>query len=155
MKVRFVFLLLLCSLGLHSVTDKALLINYVTENKEVDLYNLVETDNQFYIAIKDKADKNNYLFLSMPEEEVRGYQSNNKLIVKIDSNKKLLEVTLIDSKDTPSFVRRIKRARYLEKFTGWNGADKIKSVTGATITCNSISSTLQNMLQRINSLELH
>ena len=156
MKTTFVLLFLLISTGLFSLTDQELLLDFAKESEGLKEYKLVsnEESNYFYLQAVNNEDENEYIFISSAQDEVRGYSGLNKVVVIIDDNKSIKDASLLKSYDTRSFVRRIKKSNFLSQFKAWNGEDVIKAVTGATITSNSVKTTIFNLLTRIETIEI-
>lgn len=154
MRTKIIMFILLISTGLFALSDQEILLDYAQDNKEIREYKLVENADIYFLKGISKNEEEEYLFISSEQDEVRGYQSNNKVIITLNSDKVIKHALLVKSKDTPSFVKRIKRSKFFTQFIGWNGEDKIQAITGATITCNSVKATIENLLNRIEEAEL-
>lgn len=154
MRTKITMFILLISTGLFALSDQEILLDYAQDNKEIREYKLVENADIYFLNGINKNEEEEYLFISSDQDEVRGYQSNNKVIITLNGDKTIKKALLVKSKDTPSFVKRIKRSKFFTQFIGWNGQDTIQAITGATITCNSVKATILNLLTRIETSEI-
>jgi len=154
MKSLLITISLILTWGLNSVENRKLLLEYAQNSERFITYNLVGESDDCYLQAENGHGEISLLFISQEAEEVRGYQSKSKIILQVTKEKIIQDAQLIRSKDTPSFVKRIKRSNFFQQFVGWKGKSEIKAVTGATITCNAVENTIANMLERINKITL-
>lgn len=154
MNIKIILFILLLSTGLFALTDKKILLNYAQANEELKKYKLVEHKDIFFLRGVNKNAEAEFLFISSEQDEVRGYQANNKVVLILNSDKIIKKAVLVESRDTPAFVKRIKRSNFLAQFRAWDREAKIEAITGATITCNSLKATITNLLKRVEKTEL-
>ncbi len=150
-KYIFAFVLMAFYITLNCLEEQKLLVEFAENNDTYTSYQLCEDTLNTYLIVQTHEADTLYLFISQEEDEVRGYQANNKIILALDKQKEIKDSYLFRSKDTPSFVKRIKRSNYMKQFENWNSQSNIRAVTGATISCNSIQATVANMLKRIRN----
>jgi Na+-translocating ferredoxin:NAD+ oxidoreductase RnfG subunit len=141
--------------GLMALTDQEILLEFAEETKDLKEYKLIEEDkgNLYYLRGINKENKVEYLFISSTQDEERGYSGFNKVIVTVNGNKSIQKAVIVKSHDTKSFVRRVRKSKFLSQFIAWKGDVPIKAVTGATMTSNSVKNTISNLLKRIESIE--
>ncbi|MDD3051257.1 MAG: FMN-binding protein [Candidatus Cloacimonetes bacterium] len=82
----------------------------------------------------------------------RGYNGNTTLGILFNSTGIKKRVNIICSEDTPSFVRRIANSDFLSQL---GSKQKIRPISGATITCKAIEKTIQRCLDDIENLLLN
>ncbi len=80
---------------------------------------------------------------------IRGYNGITRLGIVFDGDGTVQSVWIIDSEDTPSFVRRIKRSSFPNQFNGYHGERSLNTVTGATITSQAILQTVGRVRERV------
>ncbi len=154
MKYFIITIVLMIACKLSSLDDHELLIEYIQDTEDFVTYNLIYEEEDSYLKAVNHQGEISYIFISTETEEVRGYQSKSKIILQVNKDKVIQEAKLFRSKDTPSFVKRIQRSNFFQQFVGWNGNREIIAVTGATITCNAVETTITNMLKRIKEITL-
>lgn len=156
MKITFILFLLLIATGLLSLTDQEILLDFAQESEGLKEYELVvkEKNQIFYLHGENNEDEIEFLFISSTQDEVRGYSGANKVIITVDEEKSIKKAVIVKSYDTRSFVRRVQKSKFLSQFKAWNGEEAITAVTGATITSNSVKTTILNLLTRIETIEI-
>jgi len=73
--------------------------------------------------------------------EVKGYVDQINALVVVDKSGDIRAIEIIESRETPSYLRKIFDAEFIERLVGKNVAhddEKIDGVTGATITANAL-----------------
>ncbi len=154
MKYFIITIILMITCRLTGLDNHELLVEYIENSEDFVTYNLVNEEEASYLKAENHQGEISYIFISREVEEVRGYQSKSKIILHVNKDKIIQEAKLFRSKDTPSFVKRIQRSNFFQQFVGWNGNREIIAVTGATITCNAVETSISNMLKRIKEVTL-
>ncbi len=144
MKAKLILSLILTSLFLYvqgTEEDKeflSLASEYVTA-EEISLI----TDDGIRAARFKGDDKQAYYFIQSNDYiQLEGYEGVTNLAIIVSSEGKVDSVTIIDSDETPYFIRRIIRAGFLDQFNGYPDVNDLTTVTGATISCETIIDTV-------------
>ena len=95
-----------------------------------------------------------YVVYSKPASNgIVGYNGETPLLIAFTPNQKILSVTLLENRETPSYLNRINEAGLLKS---WNGLKakkarkkKVDTVSGATYSSRSIIQTLQAALKSL------
>ena len=86
-----------------------------------------------------------------------GYGGEMKVAIAVDTGGTVLGLTIIDHKETASFLRRVLRRDFLEQFIGKKVNDAflpgqdIQGVTGATVSSRALAESVRKASRRIAS----
>ncbi|MCK9224706.1 MAG: FMN-binding protein [Candidatus Muirbacterium halophilum] len=101
--------------------------------------------------VKDKKDF--FIFLTSYFSKEKGYQGNTDVIFAIDSELVIDKLLLVKSDDTPDYINFMSAFGFFDSFIGKKPLIKenklnieVDSISGATITSNSIIKNVQNTL---------
>ncbi len=150
-RVSLFLLVLLICIKLFAVSEQQRLVDYLDDNNYSNYEVIVTEDSLIYAQIK-KEDTSTYLVLSSDNLEVHGYEGKTKVALFFDSLANILEVKIVKSRDTRSFVKRLKSSNFLEQFVNWKGKGEIVSKTGVTFTSDSVTQTVKNLIPYINRI---
>lgn len=86
--------------------------------------------------------------------EAEGYRGITNSLVLLDLQGVIREVKVVDSEDTPPYVRRVVRKGFLEQFKELKPGDspEVDAVTGATMTCEAIEQSVKETLEAFSAL---
>lgn len=114
-----------------------------------------EKDSLTYYAATDKVTKalKGYTFVASKT----GYSSSSpiKTMVAIDSNFKVINIKVIDQKETPGLGTNCTNLSFTDQFRGLaadqllvdkDGGKMIKALTGATITTRAVTNSVKEMI---------
>ncbi|MCR5646600.1 MAG: FMN-binding protein [Bacteroidales bacterium] len=94
------------------------------------------------------------VLLSSPySDDINGFNGPTPLQIALDGKGKIIEVRVLENNETPSFLKRVVDAGYLDS---WNGLTveealnkEVDAVSGATYSSNGIQKSLKARLQAI------
>ena len=95
------------------------------------------------------------VLLSSPySDNINGFNGPTPLQIALDTKGKIIEVRVLDNNETPSFLKRVVDAGFLES---WNGLTveeainkEVDAVSGATYSSRGIQKSLKARLEAIN-----
>lgn len=122
------------------------LINLAKKYTKADSLDYITLAGKPAITFTDNHGENGYFLRSSDYSQVVGYNGITDLAVILDTSFVVKEVSIISSQDTPSFIRNIKRQRFLKQFANYQAGKKIKTVTGATISSRAIHKTIDEIV---------
>jgi hypothetical protein len=118
----------------------------ILDGSEIIRFHLQE-DFRYAEIISHKFFK--YIYLSSDYSANKGYEGITELAVFLDENMEIVRVLILRSDDTPSFVRRVNNNSFLNQFLGKGYQKSIQTISGATVTCNAISSNVKKSMEMI------
>ena len=142
--------------------------NYIPTEKDLPIDTLTELQTAFpkaayveltaeatYAVKNDKGKVIGTVLLSSPySDEIKGFNGPTPLQIALDKDGKIIEVRVLSNNETPSFLKRVVDAGFLNS---WNGLtvkealDKeVDAVSGATYSSNGIQRSLKARLQAID-----
>ncbi|MGM5487664.1 MAG: FMN-binding protein [Nanobdellota archaeon] len=81
-------------------------------------------------------------------EEVQGYQSQIRLLVALDSKKRIKQVTVLEHEETPGIGSQVTEESFLGQFTGQKQAD-VDTITGATISSGAVIKGVREAMRNV------
>ncbi len=93
-----------------------------------------------------------YLFFTNDFSEVKGYNGKTNVAVFIDSTFAIKELKIVETEDTRNYVRRVKSKRFLNQFKQFGYNQKVKIVTGATITSDAVVASIRKSIEKIKTM---
>jgi len=95
-------------------------------------------------AVVEQGDERLVALLTADYSDVEGYRGVTNSLVLIDLEGVIREIKVVESEDTPPYVRRVVRKGFLDQFKGLKPgvAPEVDAVTGATMTCDAIRDSL-------------
>lgn len=99
-----------------------------------------------------------FLTLSDDWAPIEGYQGLSRLALWVDADGTLSALTLLDSKDTPAYVRRIKKSDLLKRIqdaVNQTPAPGVDGLSGATLTSRAIDQSVRDALEGFRPLLKH
>jgi hypothetical protein len=87
-----------------------------------------------------------YFVRSGERVRIRSYQGVTDLGIVIDSTGAVIEVRILESEDTRSYVNRLKHGGFLRQFNGYRGYMALQPMTGATLTSTAVNETVQRVV---------
>ena len=88
------------------------------------------------------------------ERSPRGYSSGIRMVVGIDVNGKIVNISIIDQKETPGLGANVVKQVFLSQFAGKSNADKIEpnsdidAISGATISTSAVCRGAKEALEK-------
>ena len=113
------------------------------------------TATSTYAVKNDKGKVIGTVLLSSPySDNINGFNGPTPLQIAFDNNGRIIEVRVLDNNETPSFLKRVVDAGFLESWNGLTAEEALKkevdAVSGATYSSNGIQRSLKARLQAIN-----
>ena len=96
-----------------------------------------------------------YFLITSDFVRPKGYQGATAVGVEIDTESKIISAEIIESLDTKTYIRKIKRKKFMSQFCG-HSCQKIEAqaVSGATMTCNAIEQSIRKTLEIFQPLKV-
>lgn len=152
MKIKLIYCLVLAVLflavkGTEEDKDFLSLAEEYVETEEISLIK-----EEGIRAARFKGDDNQEYYFIQSNDYVKliGYEGVTNLAIIVDSEGKVESVTIIDSGETPYFIRRIQNAGFLEQFKGYPDVNELTNVTGATVSCDAINATIEKTIEKFS-----
>ena len=145
--------------------------NYTSTEKDLPIDTLTELQTAFpkaaYVeltetatyAVKNKKGKviGTVLLSSPYSDDIKGFNGPTPLQIAMDEKGKIIEVRVLDNDETPSFLKRVINAGFLDSWNGLTAEEalnkEVDAVSGATYSSNGIQKSLKARLQATMSLE--
>ena len=113
------------------------------------------TATSTYAVKNDKGKVIGSVLLSSPSSDnINGFNGPTPLQIAFDNNGRIIEVRVLDNNETPSFLKRVVDAGFLESWNGMTAEEalnkEVDAVSGATYSSNGIQRSLKARLQAIN-----
>ena len=142
--------------GDYTPTEKDLPISTLTELQTAfPKATYVELTAEATYAVKDAKGKviGTVLLSSPYSDNINGFNGPTPLQIALDTKGKILEVRVLDNNETPSFLKRVVDAGFLES---WNELTveeainkEVDAVSGATYSSNGIQKSLKARLEAV------
>jgi len=92
--------------------------------------------------------------LSSPySDDIKGFNGPTPLQIAFDKNGKIVEVRVLDNEETPSFLKRVVDAGFLESWNGLSAEEALNkdvdAVSGATFSSKAIQKSLKAALKEV------
>jgi len=141
--------------------------NYTPTEKDLPIETLTSLQTAFpkaayveltaeatYAVKNDKGKVIGTVLLSSPySDNIKGFNGPTPLQIALDEKGKILEVQVLNNNETPSFLKRVVDAGFLES---WNGLTveealnkEVDAVSGATYSSNGIKNSLKARLEAL------
>ena len=141
--------------------------SYTPSEKDLPVTTLTELQTAFpkaayveltaeatYAVKNDKGKVIGTVLLSSPySDNIKGFNGPTPLQIALDDKGKILEVQVLNNNETPSFLKRVVDAGFLES---WNGltveealSKEVDAVSGATYSSNGIKNSLKARLEAL------
>ena len=113
------------------------------------------TATSTYAVKNDKGKVIGTVLLSSPySDNINGFNGPTPLQIAFDNNGRIIEVRVLDNNETPSFLKRVVDAGFLESWNGMTAEEalnkEVDAVSGATYSSNGIQRSLKARLQAID-----
>lgn len=107
-----------------------------------------------YSVKNDKGKVIGNVLLSSPySDDIKGFNGPTPLQIAFDKDGKIIEVRVLDNNETPSFLKRVVDAGFLESWNGLTAEEalnkEVDAVSGATYSSNGIKNSLKARLEAI------
>lgn len=114
---------------------------------------LLPSVDMYFAAIKDNNQEVKQIYLESSEviKNIRGYAGDINVGVMLNADGSIAEVYHISSKETESYLQKIKNAGYYEQYQHTsltNGEQQIDAVSGATLTTEAIAKTITALIHK-------
>ena len=138
----------------YTPTEKDLPIETLTSLQtafpEATYVELLETST--YAVKNQRGQVIGRVLLSFPySDSIIGFNGPTPLQIALDAQGKILEVRVLDNRETPSFLNRVIQAGFLNSWNGLTAEDalnkEVDAVSGATYSSNGIKNSLKARLQ--------
>lgn len=100
------------------------------------------------VAFLSAGDARSYFLRSSDICHLQGYQGETVLGIFLDASWQITQVIIVNSEDTPRFVRRVNRASFLRQFIH-PALENVRAVSGATFTSEAIKETVKQVKEWI------
>ncbi|MDY0295730.1 MAG: FMN-binding protein [Acidobacteriota bacterium] len=123
-----------------------------------DAFKLFETDGFRFATIRRGGELLLGLFTA-DYSQIEGYRGITNCLVLLNLQGVVQEVRVVESEDTPPYVKRLIRKGFLEQLVGLkpDQTPQVDAVSGATITCDairdSVSATLQAFTRIVDTVD--
>ncbi|GAB4254808.1 MAG: hypothetical protein Kow0079_11320 [Vicingaceae bacterium] len=129
-------------------------LNFILSDKNEYSFELINNYEIPFLLIKDKTNQLQYIYLETNEllEHIKGYAGPIKIGVLINKNGLLEQVKHISSKETESYLWKIKNKGYYQQYNTVSidkGEQIVDAVSGATLTSQAISKTVSELINYI------
>lgn len=116
-------------------------------------FRLYEADG-FRFAVIKRQNENMVGLFTEDYSQVEGYRGITNCLVLLELNGAVKEVKVVESEDTPPYVKRLIREGFLEQLVGLRPAQipEVDAVSGATITCDAIRDSVVETLQAFDRI---
>ncbi len=93
-----------------------------------------------------------YLIFTNDFSEIYGFNGLTNVAVFLDSTFAVTNLSIVESEDTRTYVRRVKRRKFLNQFIGFGYSGDIVPVTGATITSDAVKESVKTSINKLKQL---
>lgn len=123
---------------------------------EAEQYASVDGKVDWYTATKDGE-----LLAYIVPAESKGYGGPIKMLVAVGPDNKVLNYTILESKETPGLGDKAEKAPFNEQFVGKTSSElevtkdannkvNIQAISGATITSNAVTVAVKNAVDEVS-----
>jgi len=159
-------MLLLFFISQSKSNSKAILKDFSTEKNflckyfEIDNINIKTTENKNLYIYYSKENKitGHFLTTKFLQNKKNGYGGNLDFLFILDNNMNIIKFFLYTNKETPAFINMLKIKKF---FNNWDNLSltkahekKVDTITGATISTNSIIQNSQKLFLELNQIEI-
>lgn len=114
---------------------------------------LLPSTDMYFATIKDENNQVKQIYLESTEiiHNIRGYAGEINVGVMLNADGSIADVYHISSKETESYLQKIKNAGYYEQYQKaalTKGEQQIDAVSGATLTSESIAKTVSALIHK-------
>ena len=114
----------------------------------------VKTEDKWIVVYDAKKNVLGYAVYSKPASNgIKGYNGETPLMIALSPKKKVMSVTLLENRETPSYLQRVVNAGLLKSWDGMKvkkaAKKKVDTVSGATYSSRSIIQTLQAAVRNL------
>ena len=111
----------------------------------------IKVDTKWTVVYDAKKNVLGYAVYSKPASNgIKGYNGETPLMIALSPKKKVMSVTLLENRETPSYLQRVVNAGLLKSWDDMKvkkaAKKKVDTVSGATYSSRSIIQTLQAAL---------
>lgn len=110
-----------------------------------EIKSLQKGDLVYYAAMDGQGRLLGYIFIS----ESRGYSSLIRAAVSITPDGKIINIKVLEQKETPGIGSQITEAGFLERFKGKTARDEIDAISGATISSSALIKSVKATIEKI------
>ncbi len=139
--------LLLC--GQAAFLDDDSFIRAAEERLEPVQCDLIVSDSCRVAVCTDQDGEKRLYTHSNDFVQIHGYSGITVLEIVMDETGAIQSVRILESEDTPSFVRHVKHSGFLKNFRNYDGENTPETVTGATITSEAIIETVHDVREKV------
>jgi Na+-translocating ferredoxin:NAD+ oxidoreductase RnfG subunit len=124
-------------------SNKEDFLKLVKKELKTENVSLYDSDSLNIAIFTDNDLKKEFYFVQSNDYIlVKGYRGITNLGIILNRKLEIEKVFVINSQDTSSYIRRIKRSDFLNQFRNYNGNQYPDVVSGATLTCRAINETV-------------
>ncbi len=138
------FILLALSSMLFSLTAQDRFVKDLEKSKE--LVRVEKLDN--ILILNNSAGEKVFLIFTSDFHKESGYCGFTDTALLLNNRFEVIDLEIISSEDTPSYIRKLKRNKFLRQFMGNPDFDKVETVTGATISSKAVINSIRISLQK-------
>ena len=126
---------------------------------EEEVCRIYELDGERFARV-GRGGAGRWVFLTGDFAVFTGYRGWTNCLIEMEGTGCLVAIEVVDSRDTPPYVRRIVRRGFCQQFLGTNGEDRARSpddldvdvVSGATLTCQAIARSVAASRKAVRAL---
>ena len=115
---------------------------YIEKLEKKQNYTLVESFENTYM-LKNPEGNTEYLLFTGDFHQETGYNGITNTAVFLNDELEIIDLEIVHSEDTKSYIRKLKSHRFLNQFLGKPDYSSIKPVTGATISSKAIINSIR------------
>lgn len=139
------FLMLFSIVQISDDDLRSLAVKYAKVDSVIVKY----TDEYRYSEFKNQeTGESNYFLYSNDYSQIEGYRGITTIGIILDGKFELNKVVIISSKDTRSYIMRLKRGSFLKQFPMWNCDEELVTVTGATMSSEAVIETVRESCKK-------
>lgn len=129
---------------LFSLTAQDRFVKDLEKSKE--LVRVEKLDN--ILILNNSAGEKVFLIFTSDFHKESGYCGFTDTALLLNNRFEVIDLEIISSEDTPSYIRKLKRNKFLRQFMGNPDFDKVETVTGATISSKAVINSIRISLQK-------
>lgn len=120
-------------------------IKEVLPQKPNEIEKIEEEDLVFFKAKDAKGDLMAYVFIA----QGRGYSSDIKIVVSLDSKGNIIAIKVLEQAETPGVGTRVTGDEFLNQFKDKHINEQFDTITGATISSTAVINSIKDNALRI------
>ncbi len=140
-----IVILLFLSTGLLSLSPQEKYIEQLKNYKELTFVN--EKEN--IIILRNTEKETFFLIFTADFHKEAGYNGITNTALLLNERLEIIEMEIVSSDDTPSYIRKLRRNRFLKQFMGNPDFNYIEAVTGATISSKAVINSIRISLIKV------